>query len=76
MACPRVSGGGVGVFTPWTEMLVPRVMIPIDWIAGLGCISTRTDKVLTVAQPDRQGSERGTTHSWPRQPRVRRTHLA
>ena len=56
-------------------MLVPRVMIPIDWIAGLGCISTRTDKVLTVAQPDRQGSERGTT-SWRRQPRVRRTHLA
>jgi len=32
-----------------------------DWIAGLVCISTRTDKVLTVAQPDRQGSERGTT---------------
>jgi len=25
MACPRVSGGAVGVFTPWIEMLVlPR----------------------------------------------------
>ena len=35
-----------------------------DWIAGLASISIRSDKVLTLAQPDRQGSERGTTHSF------------
>jgi len=42
-------------------MLVPRVKC---WRTGLGSISTRADKVLTLAQPDRQGSLRGTTHQW------------
>ena len=45
----------------------------ICWIAGLGGISTRSDKVLTLAQPDRQGSERGTTQSyWKERSVIRR----